>query len=135
MITCNPPYFPLEEQGQVNPNEYLAIARHELYVNLDELLFKISKLLKINGKTYIVHRPDRFLELMDVMRAHHVMPKRVRFIHANERTPANMVLIEGIKNGKEAGFQMLPPLFVHEEDGSYRPEVRKVLYGEQRNEK
>jgi tRNA1(Val) A37 N6-methylase TrmN6 len=135
VITCNPPYFPLEEQGQVNPNEYLAIARHELYVNLDELLFKISKLLKINGKTYIVHRPDRFLELMDVMRAHRVVPKRVRFIHANEKTPANIVLIEGIKNGKEAGFQMLPPLFVHEEDGSYRPEVRKVLYGEQRNEK
>lgn len=129
IITCNPPYFPLEENGYVNPNDHLAIARHELHVNLDELLFKMSKMLKMKGKAFIVYRPDRFLELMDGMRKHNITPKRVRFIHPNEDTNANMVLIEGIKYGKEAGFQMLPPLYVHEADGSYRPEVRKILYG------
>lgn len=129
MITCNPPYFPLEEKGHVNPNDHLAIARHELHLNLDDLLFKMSKLLKMKGKAFIVYRPDRFLELMDGMREYNIMPKRVRFIHPNEDTNANMVLVEGIKYGKEAGFQMLPPLYVHEEDGSYRTEVRKILYG------
>lgn len=131
VITCNPPYFPLEENGHVNPNEHLAIARHELHLTLDELLFKMSKLLKMMGKAYIVYRPDRFLELMDGMRKYRIMPKRVRFIHPNEETNANMVLVEGIKHGKEAGFQMLPPLYVHENDGGYRPEVRKILYGKE----
>ena len=129
VITCNPPYFPLEEDGHINPNEHLAIARHELHMTLDQLLFKMSKLLKMNGKAYLVYRPNRFLELMDGMRTYNIMPKRVRFIYPNEETNANMVLVEGIKHGKEAGFQMLPPLYVHDDNGSYRPEVRKILYG------
>ena len=130
VITCNPPYFPLEEKGHVNPNEHLAIARHEIHVNLEQLMFKISKLLKMNGKVYLVHRPDRFLELMDEMRKHHIMPKRVQFIYPNESQNANMVLVEGINKGKVTGFQMLPPLYVHDENDAYRPEVRKILYGE-----
>lgn len=130
IITCNPPYFPMTERGAVNPNEHLAIARHEIYLTLDELMAKISKLLKVNGKAYLVHRPDRFLELMDTMRQYEVTPKRVRFIHPTDEMNANMVLVEGIKRGKEAGFQMLPPLYVHDKSGAYRPEVRKILYGE-----
>ena len=130
IITCNPPYFPMTERGTVNPNEHLAIARHEIYLTLDELMAKISKLLKVNGKAYLVHRPDRFLELMDTMRKYEVTPKRVRFIHPTDEMNANMVLVEGIKRGKEAGFQMLPPLYVHDKSGAYRPEVRKILYGE-----
>ena len=130
IITCNPPYFPMTERGAVNPNEHLAIARHEIYLTLDELMAKISKLLKVNGKAYLVHRPDRFLELMDTMRKYEVTPKRVRFIHPTDEMNANMVLVEGIKRGKEAGFQMLSPLYVHDKSGAYRPEVRKILYGE-----
>lgn len=130
VITCNPPYFPVTKHGAVNPNKHLAIARHEVHLTLEELMYNISKLLKVNGKAYLVHRPDRFLELMDVMRKYEVTPKRVRFIHPTEEMNANMVLVEGIKRGKEAGFQMLPPLYVHDKSGDYRPEVRKILYGE-----
>lgn len=129
LITCNPPYFPLDEQSIVNPNEHLAIARHEIHLNLDDLLAKISKLLKINGKVYLVYRPDRFLELMEVMQKYGVNPKSVRFVHPNNQANANIVLIEGIKNNKKAGFKMLPPLYVHHDDGSYQEEVRKILYG------
>ena len=119
----------MEENGHENPNEHLAIARHELHLSLDELFHTISKLLKMNGKAYIVYRPSRFLELMDVMRKYRVTPKSVQFVHPNEQANANMVLVEGIKYGKEAGFKMLPPLYVHDELGNYRPEVRKILYG------
>ncbi len=130
LITCNPPYFSLDETSIINPNEHLAIARHEIHLNLDDLLAKVSKLLKINGKLYLVHRPDRFLELMEVMQKYGVNPKSVRFVHPNDQTAANIVLVEGIKNNKKAGFKMLPPLYVHNEDGSYQEEVRKILYGE-----
>lgn len=129
LITCNPPYFSVDEASTINSNEHLAIARHEIHLTLDDLLAKISKLLKINGKIYLVHRPDRFLELMDVMQKYGVNPKSVRFVHPNEQSNANIVLVEGIKNKNKAGFKMLPPLYVHHEDGSYQEEVRKILYG------
>lgn len=131
VITCNPPYFPLKENGHINPNEHLAIARHEIHVTLDELVFKMSKMLKMNAKTYIVYRPDRFLELMDVMRNYQIAPKRVQFVYPNEKQNAHMVLVEGIKHGKVSGFKMMPPLYIHNEDGSYRDEVRKIFYGEE----
>lgn len=130
VITCNPPYFRLEEDGIINPNEYLAVARHEIHLTLDELCLKISQLLKMNGKAYLVYRPDRFLEMMDKMRKYNIMPKKVRFIHANEKSNANMVLVEGIKHGRANGLQMLPPLYVHQKDGSYQEEVRRILFGE-----
>lgn len=130
VITCNPPYFRLEEDGIINPNAYLAVARHEIHLTLDELCLKISQLLKMNGKAYLVYRPDRFLEMMDKMRKYNIMPKKVRFIHANEKSNANMVLVEGIKHGRVNGFQMLPPLYVHQKDGSYQEEVRRILFGE-----
>ncbi|MDN6730780.1 MAG: SAM-dependent methyltransferase, partial [Atopostipes suicloacalis] len=117
------------KESKVNPNEHLAIARHEIHLKLEELLFKISKLLKINGKVYLVYRPDRFLELMEVMQGFGVNPKSVRFVYPNEHSNANIVLVEGIKNNKKAGFKMLPPLYVHHQDGSYQTEVRKILYG------
>lgn len=129
VITCNPPYFPLEEEGTVNPNEQLAIARHEIHLTLEELLAKVSKLLKMKGKIFLVYRPNRFLELMDMMRKYKLAPKNIRFVHSNEQTNANMVLVEGIKNGKETGFQMQPPLYVHDESGDYRTEIRKIIYG------
>ena len=129
LITCNPPYFSLDEKSIINPNEYLAIARHEIHLNLDELLAKVSKLLKINGKVYLVHRPDRFLELMEVMQKYGVNPKAVRFVYPNQRANANIVLVEGIKNNKKAAFKMLAPLYVYNEDGSYQAEVREILYG------
>lgn len=129
LITCNPPYFPLDDQSIINPNEHLAIARHELYLTLDDLLFKISKLLKINGKVYLVYRPDRFLELMKLMQNYGINPKSVRFVYPKEEANANIVLVEGIKNNKKAGFKMLSPLYVHNKDGSYQKEIRKILYG------
>lgn len=129
IISCNPPYFPLSEKSTINPNEHLAIARHEIHLKLEELIFKISKLLKINGKVYFVYRPDRFLELMTLMQDYGVNPKSVRFVYPNEESNANIVLVEGIKNNKKTGFKMLPPLYVHHKDGSYQEEVRKILYG------
>ena len=37
-----------------------------------------------------------------------------------------MVLIEGIKNGN-VGLKILPPLIVHEENGEYKSEIKKIF--------
>ena len=38
-----------------------------------------------------------------------------------------MLLIEAIKDGSTSGFKVLPPLIVHNDDGSYTPELRRDL--------
>lgn len=129
-VLCNPPYFKDQPQSVKNPNPHLAIARHELSANLDQILAVTSDLLKMNGKAYFVHRPERLDELFTLMQAHRLAPKRLRFVHPKADREANMVLIEMIKDGKPNGVRILPPLVVYHADGTYGKEVHTLLYGE-----
>lgn len=126
IITCNPPYFEYTNNSRINDNEIKSIARHEIYLKLEDI-FKISKkLLKNGGTVCIVHRTNRFLEIVDIMKKYNIEPKRVRFIYPKLNSESNLVLIEGRKNGKK-GLKLLPPLFVHNNDGSYTEEVLKMF--------
>ena len=126
IITCNPPYFEYTNISRINDNEIKSIARHEIYLKLEDI-FKISKkLLKNGGTVCIVHRTNRFLEIVDIMKKYNIEPKRVRFIYPKLNSESNLVLIEGRKNGKK-GLKLLPPLFVHNNDGSYTEEVLKMF--------
>jgi len=128
VVTCNPPYFPAHEASDKNLKEHLAIARHELYLTLDEAVQSASQLLKQGGKAAFVHRPGRLLDIVTAMRANRLEPKRIRFVYPKEGKEANTLLIEGIKDGKP-DLKILPPLFVYDQNGEYTEEVREMLYG------
>ncbi|KRK49456.1 methyltransferase [Secundilactobacillus kimchicus] len=129
VVTCNPPYFADLPSSKKNPNPYLAIARHEMTTNLTQIVMMTSDLLKMGGRAYFVHRPDRLLELTRELAEHRLSAKRVKFVYPKPGKPANMVLIEAIKDGKQTGLTVLPPLMTYGSDGHYSDEVRKMLYG------
>lgn len=126
VITCNPPYFKVNEQSNFNESDYKTIARHEIKLNLEQL-FKISKkLLKNGGVVAIVHRPERLIEIITDMKKNNIEPKKIRFVYPKKNTEANILLIEGVKNGK-TGIKILPPLYAHLENGEYSPEVKSYF--------
>ena len=127
VVTCNPPYFKTLPSSQKNPNRYLAIARHELTINLPIVAEKMSGLLKMNGKGYLVHRPERLPEIVQVLEKNRLMVKRIKFAYPKVNKPANIVLIEVIKDGKPGGLIVEPPLIVGDKDGNYTPEVEAML--------
>lgn len=99
MILCNPPYFESTEE-QFSENPYLAAARHEKFLTLSELTEHSYRLLKDNGRLVVVYRADRFIEAINVLGAHKMQPKRIRFIYHSLNRKATGVLIEARKNGK-----------------------------------
>ncbi|AQP53508.1 SAM-dependent methyltransferase [Vagococcus penaei] len=129
-ITCNPPYFKEQPKSKKNPNPYLAIARHEIHLKLDDVFYTASKLLKMTGKIAMVHRPDRLLDIIDSMRRHRIAPKRVQFIYPKMGKEANIILIEGIKDGKTDGLKILPPIITYDEAQQYTPEIKALLHGD-----
>lgn len=129
IVLCNPPYFPVTPASQTNPNRTLALARHEIATNLTEVVTQMSGLLKMNGRGYLVHRPDRLAEILQELTSHRLAPKRIRFIFPKKDRDANIVLIEVIKDGRPGGVKIVPPLIVNDETGNYGPEVRRMLYG------
>ena len=131
VITCNPPFFKVTEGSNFNDNECKMIARHEVKLNLGNIFKIAKKLLKNNGVISIVHRPDRMVEIIEEMKKNNIEPKRIRLVYPRCDAEANMLLIEGRKNGNE-GLKILPPLYAHEKDGNYTKEVLKYFEKEEK---
>ncbi len=77
----------------------------------------------------LVHRPERLTDVMNEMRANRIEPKRIQFVHPNKSKEANIVLVEGRKEGK-SGVICLPPIFVYNEDGTYSESFLEIYEGE-----
>lgn len=126
IITCNPPFFKVNEKSNFNKNDYKTIARHEVKLNLDQI-FKISKkLLKNNGNIVMVHRPERLLDILIKMKEYNIEPKRIQFVYPKTNMDANILLIEGKKNGKP-GLKVEPPIYTHNENGEYTDKIKKYF--------
>ena len=124
VITTNPPYM-IGTPGENSPSTAKAIARHEVLCTLDDILRESARLLMPGGRFYMVHRPQRLVEIFEVMTRHHLEPKRIRMVYPHENKDANMVLIEAVKGGK-ALLKVEPPLVVYKEDGTYTQELLKM---------
>ncbi|WP_199623836.1 tRNA1(Val) (adenine(37)-N6)-methyltransferase [Paenibacillus alkalitolerans] len=127
LVTVNPPYLPVAA-GDRKLNPHVAAARHEVYCTLADVASAASRLVKSGGKVAMVHRPSRLAEIISEFRAVRLEPKRIRFVHPRLDEEANIVLIEAAKDGKPE-LRTLPPLIVHESDGSYAKELLEVYYG------
>ena len=126
IITCNPPYFEVKETSRFNKNDYKTIARHEVNLNLDDILKISRKLLKNGGTLGLVHRPERLIDILQTMRKNNIEPKKIRLIYPGKTKDANILLVEGKKNGKK-GLKIMPPLYSHNKDGSYTEEIKKYF--------
>lgn len=127
VVTCNPPYLP-GTGGDKNSNPYIAVARHEMLLTLEEVVRVSSRLVRSGGRVAFVHRPSRLVDLFILMRKYGIEPKRLRLIHPKKGTEANMVLVEGRRNGGSE-LKVLPPLIVYKEDGTYEDEISEIYYG------
>lgn len=125
-IVTNPPYKKLNT-GLQNESEKKLISRHELTANLEDFI-KVSKdMLKDKGEFYMVHRPERLVDIIYLMRKYKIEPKQIRFVAPKIGKEPNLVLIKGVKNAKEfLKFDNI--LYVYNEDGSYTSELLKI-YG------
>lgn len=126
VVVSNPPYFKLNEGSNLNEDIHKIIARHEKCLNLEQLANTVKYLLKNNGVFAMVHRTDRLIEIINVLSKNNLQVKKLRFIYPKKNTESNMVLVEATKNGN-VGLKILPPLYVHDEDGNYTEEVLKYF--------
>ncbi len=126
IITVNPPYFKTFKETLINQNDIKAKARHESTLNLEELLSISSYLLKTNASFYMVHRTERLIEILDVLRKYRLMPKRIKFIHAYSKKEAKLFLIEAVKNGHN-GLKVEDSFYIYNQDLSYNQEIQELF--------
>ncbi len=127
VITTNPPYM-IAEHGLRNPGDAKYIARHEVLLNLEDILRESAKILKPKGRFYMVHRPFRLAEILARMSEFGIEPKRMRLVHPYIDQEPNMVLIEGMR-GARPRMRVEAPLIVCERGGGYTQELLKMYGG------
>jgi len=126
IITVNPPYFKTSEESIKNQDLHKTIARHEYKITLEDIIKISRKLLKNNARLAMVHRTERFFEIIKVLEQNNLTPKKIQFIHPKANTPSNLFMVEAVKNGKD-GATFLSPLYIHNEDGTYRDEILEIF--------
>jgi tRNA1Val (adenine37-N6)-methyltransferase len=117
LIVCNPPFFKYHSESNVNKNDYLTIARHEVKIDLKGILSQAKWLLSNQGALCMIHRADRFEELILLLHEYKFSLKRMRFVYPKRGKDAIAVLIEAKAGGHTGSLSLMEPLVVYGEDG------------------
>lgn len=127
LVVSNPPYTPVEA-GRTSSSSIKAAARTEVHCSLEDVIRVGAALLNSDGRFALVHRPIRLAEIIYLMRSYRLEPKRMRFVHPMIGREPNVLLIEGIKNGKR-DVKIFPPLFIYQKEGIYSEDMSAIFQG------
>ena len=125
LVLCNPPYFKLNEKSSLNESYEKKIARHEIMIDIEGVCDCAKKVLKDNGNLCLVHRSERLMKIIEILRKNNFEPKRIKFVHETIEKESTLVLIEAQKLGK-VGLKIDKPLVLYNIDGSLTDEYKRL---------
>lgn len=123
-IVTNPPYKKANT-GLKNEEEKQMISRHEVKCTLEDIVEKSSRLLKDRGEFYMVHRAERLVDMMCVLRKYRLEPKIIRFVHPKQNEKPNLILVKAIKYANPF-LKIDKPLVIYDEEGNYTEEINRI---------
>ena len=127
VIVVNPPYFKVAQNHKVNPDPAKAIARHEILINLEEIISVASALLKMKGKLFMVHRPERLNEIAYFCLKHDLSIKLVQPYVSHRGENCNLIIIEAVKHTGSDGLVLRDAIEVHDKNGNYLPAIERII--------
>lgn len=130
-IVTNPPYKK-ENTGLKSKDQVQLVSRHEIMCNINDIAKVASNLLNNNCSIYMVHRPDRIIDVIEAFRKYKLEPKKMRFIYPKITKEPNLVLIKATKGAKEF-LKIEKPLIVYNQNGTYTEEILEI-YNKKCNE-
>lgn len=127
VVTVNPPYFKMQEGHEINPDPKKAIARHEILINLEQIIETASSLLKMKGKMFMVHRPERLGEICYYCMKHDLSVKLIQPFVSHHGENTNLIIVEAVKHTASDGTVLKDAIEVHDEEGKFLPAIQKVI--------
>lgn len=125
-VICNPPYT-RQGDGKKNQDLEIAICRHEIMVNLEEVIKSAADLVKYGGRFYLIHQAERLSQIFYYLHKYRFEPKRLRFVQGKTGLKPTLVMIEAYSNGN-IGLIVENNLVLYDEKGQETPELKQI-YG------
>lgn len=126
VIVTNPPYKK-KNTGIINEKEKKVISRHEITADLEDFIKMSKDLLKDRGEFYMVHRPERLVDILNLMRKYKIEPKILRFVYSDRNKEPKLILIKGVKNSKPF-LKIEKNLYIYDGNGKYTEEILKIYH-------
>lgn len=127
LVLCNPPFFKINENSNLNQRQEVTIARHEVLITLEDIIKEAAIILRQGGYFAMVHRPERMAEIFILLKKYQLEPSRLQFVYPKMGKEANHILIEARKGvKKEANLKILAPLFVYDENNQWTNDILKI---------
>ena len=125
IIVSNPPYKK-KDSGRLNPDSQKAIARHEIFLDIDMLFNCSNKLLNKHGRLYIIFPAQRLSDLMLTMERYKFTPDFIRFVHIKKNARAKRVILCAVKNSSRP-CNIAPPLYVYASENKLTDEYASMF--------
>lgn len=124
VVVTNPPYKKIDT-GVKSIDEKQLISRHEVKCTLEDIIKNASILLKDLGEFYMVHRAERLVDIMCLLRKYKLEPKNIRFVHSKACEKPSLILVRAVKCAKEF-LKIDKPLVIYNDDGEYTDEILEI---------
>jgi tRNA1Val (adenine37-N6)-methyltransferase len=125
LIVSNPPYRRMNS-GRLNPDSQRAVARHEIEINLAQLIGTVKRFLRTAGRFMAIYPAERMADMLVQLRTDGIEPKQIRMIHSRSGAEAKRFLVEAVK-GARPGIKVAPSLLIYQKDGTYTDEVERMF--------
>ncbi|HHX79227.1 MAG TPA: tRNA1(Val) (adenine(37)-N6)-methyltransferase [Acholeplasmataceae bacterium] len=127
VVTTNPPYFKYSEDSNVNKSDYKTIARHEVLINLEQIIKESSKLLVDGGSLNIVHRVSRLSDLIYELNKCNFGVKRIQYVYPKINSKEALIMLIEAKKNRPSDVKVVKPLYVLDDIGKYTAEVLEIF--------
>ncbi len=133
VVFCNPPYFK-KDTKKICDNNVKTIARHEIYLTLEDVIRVASEMLNSKGEFYLVHQAERLQEICALYTKYKLAIKQLMLVQSNREEKPHLVLVKAVKDGA-SGTEILPNLVLNKKDGTFTTKVQKIYKNKSINKK
>jgi len=131
-VICNPPYG-IPGTALSSPYNSRAIARNQDIHTMEGFLISAFRILKGRGRMITVYPAQRMLHLMNLMQKAHLEPKRFQMVYPDAEKPANLVLIEAVKDAKPM-LHPMEPMILYNADRNLTTRLKSVYNIQEQDE-
>jgi len=126
VIFSNPPYIK-QMSGHLSSSDEKSVAKHELKINIFDIMKKMNELLKEKGKAYFIFPAKRLEDLRQATENSGMKIHSLRFVYPHQDSEPNFVLVScDFKTKKEISHV---PLVLYGSEGKYSEEAEAIFSG------
>ncbi|MGN1327688.1 MAG: tRNA1(Val) (adenine(37)-N6)-methyltransferase [Clostridia bacterium] len=124
IVIMNPPYKEVGT-GIINESEKKLISRHEIKATLSDFIEIAAGLLKNKGELYVIHKPERLVDIIQKMRENKLEPKNLKIVYPRKNSEPSLILIKAVKGGKKF-LKIEAPLYIYNKNGEYTEDIKNI---------